>query len=66
MFPTPSGDFAVGSPGHTESPRIVAAATLAFPDAVLRDEPGDPAGVLPAYGDLSVHHPDRNRRSAGE
>ncbi|GIG59872.1 carboxylic ester hydrolase [Longispora fulva] len=48
----------VGSLGRTGSPRVVAAATLAFLDAVLRDEPGDLAGVLRAYGDLSVHHPD--------
>ncbi|MFJ6774777.1 alpha/beta hydrolase family protein [Kitasatospora sp. NPDC091257] len=47
----------VGSLGRTESPRVVAAATLAFLDAVLRDQPGDPAGALRAYGDLSVHRP---------
>ncbi|GAA2801473.1 carboxylic ester hydrolase [Kitasatospora aburaviensis] len=51
----------VGSLGRTGSPRIVAAATLAFLDAVLRDKPGDPAGNLSAYGDLSVHQPDGSR-----
>ncbi|GAB7185055.1 hypothetical protein ATKI12_4886 [Kitasatospora sp. Ki12] len=53
--PVPS---VVGSLGRTGSPRVVAAATLAFLDAVLRAKPGDPAGVLPAYGELSVHRPD--------
>ncbi|MGW6690817.1 alpha/beta hydrolase family protein [Streptomyces sp. NPDC054961] len=47
----------VGSLGRTESPRVVAAATLAFLDTTLRHEPGDLAGVLSAYGDLSVHRP---------
>ena len=56
--PVPS---AVGSLGRTESPRVVAGATLAFLDAVLRDRPGDLAGVLKAYGSLSVHHPDDSR-----
>ncbi|MFJ1706937.1 alpha/beta hydrolase family protein [Kitasatospora sp. NPDC088346] len=51
----------VGSLGRTESPRVVAAATLAFLDTVLRDGPGDLADVLPAYGDLSVRHPDGSR-----
>ncbi|MFD0278626.1 alpha/beta hydrolase family protein [Kitasatospora sp. NPDC127111] len=51
----------VGSLGRTESPRVVAAATLAFLDAVLRGEPGDLAGVLRAYGDLTVHHPGDGR-----
>ncbi|MFJ9716906.1 alpha/beta hydrolase family protein [Streptomyces sp. NPDC101213] len=51
----------VGSLGRTESPHVVAAATLAFLDATLRHEPGDLAGVLSAYGDLSVHHPDDGR-----
>ncbi|MEU9045261.1 MULTISPECIES: dienelactone hydrolase family protein [unclassified Kitasatospora] len=51
----------VGSLGRTESPRVVAAATLAFLDAVLHGKPGDPAGVLPAYGDLSVYPPDNSR-----
>lgn len=50
----------VGSLGRTESPRVVAAATLAFLDAILQGKPGDLAGVLPAYGDLSVYHPDNS------
>ncbi|MEV7929254.1 hypothetical protein [Kitasatospora sp. NPDC088779] len=50
----------VGSLGRTESPRVVAAATLAFLDATLRGKPGDLAGVLPAYGNLSVHRPDNS------
>ncbi|MFH9863640.1 alpha/beta hydrolase family protein [Streptomyces sp. NPDC017202] len=51
----------VGSLGRTESPRVVAALTLAFLDAVLRHEPGDLAGDLSAYGDLSVHRPGNGR-----
>ncbi|MEU8925850.1 hypothetical protein AB0D10_33785 [Kitasatospora sp. NPDC048545] len=51
----------VGSLGRTGSPRVVAAATLAFLDAALRGKPGDLAGVLRAYGDLTVHHPDGSR-----
>ncbi|MFD8749839.1 alpha/beta hydrolase family protein [Kitasatospora sp. NPDC059577] len=51
----------VGSLGRTGSPRVVAAATLAFLDATLRGEPGDLAGALRAYGDLTVHHPDGGR-----
>ncbi|GGV16390.1 hypothetical protein GCM10010495_33350 [Kitasatospora herbaricolor] len=51
----------VGTLGRTGSPRVVAAATLAFLDTVLRDRPGDLAGVLPAYGGLSVHHPAPSR-----
>lgn len=51
----------VGTLGRVESPRVVAAATRAFLDAVLRGAPGDQAGdlaaVLPAYGELSVHRP---------
>nr|BFE79130.1 hypothetical protein GCM10020093_017310 [Planobispora longispora] len=47
-----------GSLGRAGSPHVVAATTLAFLDATLRHEPGDLAGVLSAYGDLSVHHPD--------
>ncbi|MGV9263442.1 alpha/beta hydrolase family protein [Kitasatospora sp. NPDC003701] len=50
----------VGSLGRTGSPRVVAAATLAFLDSVLRGVPGDLAGVLPAYGTLSVHRPDHS------
>ncbi len=52
--PVPS---VVGSLGRTESPRVVAAATLAFLDTVLRGASTDLAGVLPSYGDLGVHHP---------
>ncbi|MET9463883.1 hypothetical protein ABZY44_03490 [Streptomyces sp. NPDC006544] len=47
----------VGSLGRTESPRVVAATTLAFLDTTLRREPGDLDGVLSAYGDLSVYRP---------
>ncbi|MFF8772942.1 alpha/beta hydrolase family protein [Kitasatospora sp. NPDC015120] len=47
----------VGSLGRTEGPRIVAGATLAFLDATLRQPPGDPAGALAAYGELTVHRP---------
>ncbi|MGV9559099.1 alpha/beta hydrolase family protein [Streptomyces sp. NPDC003522] len=53
--PVPS---AVGSLGRTGSPRVVAAATLAFLDSVLRHRPGDLEEVLSAYGDLGVHRPD--------
>ncbi|MER7206282.1 dienelactone hydrolase family protein [Streptosporangium sp. NPDC000239] len=51
----------VGSLGRAESPRVVAAATLAFLDATLRHEPGDLARGLSAYGDLSVHRPGEGR-----
>ncbi|WP_245778252.1 alpha/beta hydrolase family protein [Lentzea xinjiangensis] len=56
--PVPS---VVGSLGRTESPRVVAAATLAFLDSVLRNGTGDLTGVLPAYGELSVFHPRNGR-----
>ncbi|MFD2119117.1 alpha/beta hydrolase family protein [Streptomyces cirratus] len=56
--PVPS---VVGSLGRTESPRVVAATTLAFLNTTLRHEPGDPTGVLSTYGDLSVYRPDSNR-----
>ncbi|MEU1074682.1 MULTISPECIES: hypothetical protein [unclassified Streptomyces] len=49
----------VGSLGRTESPHVVAATTLAFLDATLRHQPGDVAGVLATYGDLSVYRPGR-------
>ncbi|MFM9616078.1 alpha/beta fold hydrolase, partial [Streptomyces niveiscabiei] len=52
--PVPS---VVGSLGRAESPRVVAAITLAFLDATLRHKPGDLAGVLSSYGDLTVHRP---------
>ncbi|MFD3721807.1 alpha/beta hydrolase family protein [Streptomyces sp. NPDC058674] len=45
----------VGSLGRAESPRVVAATTLAFLDSTLRHRPGDLAGVLSAYGDLGVY-----------
>lgn len=50
-----------GTLGRAESPRVVAATTLAFLDATLRHKPGDPAGVLAAYGDLSVLPPGNSR-----
>ncbi|MCS0638168.1 alpha/beta fold hydrolase [Streptomyces sp. LP05-1] len=46
-----------GSLGRAESPRLVAATTLAFLDATLRHRPGDLTGALSAHGDLTVHHP---------
>ncbi|WP_026252135.1 alpha/beta hydrolase family protein [Streptomyces sp. PsTaAH-124] len=46
-----------GSLGRTGSTHVVAATTLAFLDTTLRHRPGDLAGTLSAYGDLSVHHP---------
>ncbi|MGY0235621.1 alpha/beta hydrolase family protein [Longispora urticae] len=51
----------VGSLGRTGGLRVTAGATLAFLDSVLRDEPGDLSGVLPAYGDLTVYRPDASR-----
>ncbi|MGW6912882.1 alpha/beta hydrolase family protein [Kitasatospora sp. NPDC054939] len=51
----------VGSLGRTESPRLVAAATLAFLDAVLRGKPGDLAADLQTYGNLTIHHRDGSR-----
>ncbi|WP_344664590.1 alpha/beta hydrolase family protein [Catenulispora yoronensis] len=48
----------VGSLGRSKSPRVVAGATLAFLDIVLRDQPGDPASALSAYGQLTVYHPN--------
>ena len=51
----------VGSLGRTESPHVVAAATLAFLDTTLRHKPDDLAGVLSAHGDLSVYHPGNSR-----
>ncbi|MEU6486621.1 dienelactone hydrolase family protein [Streptomyces sp. NPDC046887] len=47
----------VGSVGRTESPRMVAATTLAFLDSTLRHKAGDLAGTLSAHGDLTVHRP---------
>ncbi|MEV8553775.1 dienelactone hydrolase family protein [Streptomyces glaucescens] len=51
----------VGSLGRTESLHVVAATTLVFLDTTLRHEPGDLAGVLSAYGNLSVYRPDNSR-----
>ncbi|GGW67303.1 carboxylic ester hydrolase [Streptomyces xantholiticus] len=51
----------VGSLGRTESPRLVAAVSLAFLDSTLRHRPGGLTGVLSTYGDLSVHRPGSGR-----
>ncbi len=51
----------VGSLGRTQSPHVVAATALAFLDTTLRHKPDDLAGVLSAYGDLSVYHPGNSR-----
>ncbi|MEU3526505.1 hypothetical protein AB0E62_22010 [Streptomyces sp. NPDC038707] len=51
----------LGSLGRTESPHVVAAATLAFLDTTLRHRPDDLASVLSAYGDLSVYRPGKSR-----
>ena len=51
----------VGSLGRTESPRVVAAASLAFLDSTLRHKQGDLTDVLSTYGDLSVHRPGSDR-----
>jgi predicted dienelactone hydrolase len=56
--PVPS---VIGSPGRAESPRVVAAATLTFLDAVLRNGSGDLAGALSAYGEVSVFHQGNGR-----
>ncbi|WP_344338698.1 hypothetical protein [Kitasatospora putterlickiae] len=56
--PVPS---VVGSLGRAESPRVVAAATLAFLDATLRAVPTDPSAALKPYGDLTLHHPPATR-----
>jgi hypothetical protein len=56
--PVPS---VVGSLGRTESVHVVTATTLAFLDTTLRHRSGDLAGVLSAYGDLSVYRPDDSR-----
>ncbi|MEU8773428.1 hypothetical protein [Streptomyces sp. NPDC048606] len=44
----------VGTLGRTESPRVVAAATLAFLDATLRDHPTDPTEALRPHGTLTT------------
>ncbi|MER6159543.1 hypothetical protein ABT147_29005 [Streptomyces sp. NPDC001868] len=51
----------VGSLGRTESPRVTAAATLAFLDATLRHKPGDLADALSTHGNLSVYQPGNSR-----
>ncbi|CAM5301765.1 Platelet-activating factor acetylhydrolase plasma/intracellular isoform II OS=Streptomyces glaucescens OX=1907 GN=SGLAU_32030 PE=4 SV=1 [Streptomyces glaucescens] len=51
----------VGSLGRARSRHVVAATTLAFLDTILRHKPGDLAGVLSDYGDLSVYRPDNSR-----
>ncbi|MEU5809261.1 hypothetical protein [Streptomyces sp. NPDC047718] len=56
----------VGTLGRTESPRVVARATLAFLDAVLRGRPGDPADTLRAYGKVYTVSPSGARETAGQ
>jgi hypothetical protein len=56
--PVPS---VAGSLGRTGSVHVVAATTLAFLDTTLRHKPGDLAGVLSDYGDLSVYRPGDSR-----
>ncbi|MFE3173461.1 alpha/beta hydrolase family protein [Amycolatopsis sp. NPDC059090] len=51
----------VGSLGRAESPRVVAAASLAFLDSLLRKGSGDLAGALSSYGELKVFHPGNGR-----
>lgn len=51
----------VGSLGRVESPRVVAAASLAFLDSVLRKGSGDLAGALSRYGELTVFRPGNGR-----
>ncbi|WP_440581572.1 alpha/beta hydrolase family protein [Streptomyces viridochromogenes] len=53
----PPVESIVGSRGRTDGPRITTAASLAFLDATLRDQPGDLAAVLRAHGVLTVHSP---------
>ncbi|BAJ26791.1 alpha/beta hydrolase family protein [Kitasatospora setae] len=58
----------VGTLGRTASPRLTAAATLAFLDAVLRPAPADrthPAAALTRYGSLTVHRPAAPDAPAG-
>ncbi|WP_245757344.1 alpha/beta hydrolase family protein [Amycolatopsis xylanica] len=44
----------VGSLGRAESPRVVAATTLAFLDSLLRNGSSDLTSALSSYGELSV------------
>ncbi|WP_243081615.1 hypothetical protein [Streptomyces sp. 891-h] len=53
----PPVESIVGSQGRTDGPRITAAASLAFLDTTLRDQPDDLATALAAHGDLTVHSP---------
>lgn len=53
----PSVESIVGSRGRTDGPRVTAAASLAFLNATLRDQPDDLAAVLRAHGVLTVHSP---------
>ncbi|MBB1153838.1 dienelactone hydrolase family protein [Amycolatopsis sp. DR6-1] len=50
-----------GSLGRVESPRVVAGASLAFLDSVLRKGSGDLAGALSSYGELNVVRPGTSR-----
>ncbi|MET9344590.1 hypothetical protein [Nonomuraea sp. NPDC003804] len=45
----------VGSFGRAGGPRVTVATTVAFLDATLRGEPGDLAGTLRRYGDLTAY-----------
>ncbi len=60
----PPAPSIVGTLGRTEGPRVVAGATLAFLDAVLRGRPGDPADTLRAYGKVDTASPSGDRGSA--
>jgi hypothetical protein len=53
----PPVESLVGSRGRTDGPRITAAASLAFLNAMLRDQPDDLAALLPSYGDVTIHSP---------
>ncbi|UYQ64947.1 alpha/beta hydrolase family protein [Streptomyces peucetius] len=53
----PPVESLLGSQDRTDGPRITAAASLAFLDTTLRDQPDDLAAVLRAHGVLTVHSP---------
>ncbi|MFI7241723.1 alpha/beta hydrolase family protein [Streptomyces qinglanensis] len=53
----PPVESLIGSRGRTEGPRLTAAASLAFLETTLRDQPDNLAAALAAYGDLTVHAP---------
>ncbi|WP_435612260.1 alpha/beta hydrolase family protein [Streptomyces sp. bgisy159] len=53
----PPVESIVGSRGRTEGPHITAAASLAFLDTTLRDQPDDLATRLTAHGALTVYPP---------